>query len=238
VSGLTKAVDDTLTPTDDKPSPNKATITLYNGNGYKVIPPPKAVSAACVPLFTGSVGESTWPPDAGSDYPNLDIVEGNMHNTKTTLTGVLTVDDLETGVTAVPPGGTAIEYTLSWAYGTTDWFLNAEVAATGNTFTYGETTVGTGGQSSSTTLGDATGTIVTGQNGTITMTIPLSDVGSPANGDALTGPNGRTEILEGAPSNPATSGGEEFYATPPVGPQYNYTLGEICRATGKPGSDG
>jgi pseudomonalisin len=238
VSKLTQAVDGTLIPTDDKPSPNKATVTLYNGKDYKEIPPPKPVQAACVPLFTGGAGESTWPPDVGSDYPNLDIVEGNLHNTKTTLTGVLTVEDLETGATAVPPGGTAIEYTLSWTYGETDWFFNAEIAATGNTFTYGDTTTGTGGQSSSTTLGDATGTIVTGQDGTITITVPLSDVGSLANGDLLTGPNGRTEVLEGAPSNAPASGGEEFYATPPIGPQYNYSLGEICSANGKPGSDG
>jgi pseudomonalisin len=235
VTKLTQAVDGKLTPTDNVASPNSQTITYVDGSGYTAIPAAAPVLPACVSLFTGSPGESVYPPDVGSDYPQLDVLAGNMHNTATTLTGILTVEDMETGATAVPPGGTAIEYYFFWTYNNTKYFLNAEVAATGTTYNYGNETTGT--TNSLNTVGSATGSIVTGTDGTITMSVPLTDIGSPTTGTELTAPSSETSVLEGAPSNPAASGGEVFTAST-VGPDYPYTLGEVCSANGQYGSDG
>ena len=196
----------------------------------------QTVDPACVPLFTGKAGESTYPPAAGTDFPQLDVLQGDMHNTDTTLTGVLTVENLQTGPTAPPPGSTAIEYYLEWTFGSTSYFLNAEIAATGNSFNYG--TLGTtGAQHSFNTVGAATGTVNPGPNGTIVMSVPLSKVGSPAAGDTLSAPKSLVGALVGAPNNPGVSGGEVF-TTSTVGPGNDYTLGEVCSATGQPGSDG
>lgn len=235
VTKLTQAVDGTLTPTDDVASPNDPTITYFDGSTDTAIPTAAPVDPSCAPLFTGNPGESTYPPAVGSDSPQLDVLVGNMHNTATALTGILTVEDMETGPTSVPPGGTAIEYYFFWNYKGTKYFLNAEVAPTGNTFNYGDETTGT--TNSLNTLGTATGTIVTGKDGTITISVPLSDIGTPTTGSTLTAPSAETAVLEGAPSNPALSGGEVVTAST-VGPEYDYTLGEVCEATGEAGSDG
>lgn len=244
VTKLALAVDHTLTPTNDEASPNSATVTYYNGTNYQQIPAggssgsgSGSVDPACVPLFTGSPGESSYPPVAGTDYPNLDVLAGNMHNTASTLTTVLTVEDMTAWSPSSPPGGLANEYYMIWNYNGVTYYTNAQVAATGTTFSYGtETFTGSTGSYNAGTGTDVTGTIVDGTDGTITITIPLSYVGSPTVGASpatLTSPHSSVSVLVGTPD---TGGLVETAST--VGPQYNYTLDEVCAATGAPGSDG
>ena len=197
----------------------------------------QTVDPACAPLFTGKTGASTYPPEVGTDFAQLDVVQGDMHNSASTLTGVLTVENLESGPTAPPPGSTAIEYYLEWTFKSTTYFLNAEVAATGNSFSYGTYGSGTG-QNTFTTLGAATGTVNTGSDGTIVMSVPLTKVGSPADGATLTAPQALVGALAGAPSNPSGVSGGEIITASKAGPGNDYTLGEVCPSTGQPGSDG
>jgi major membrane immunogen (membrane-anchored lipoprotein) len=237
VTKMTQAVDKTLTPTNDVPSPNTPTVNYYDGSlpGYPPIATPPPVDPACVSLFTGTTGESSYPPVEGSDYPNLDVLEGNMHNSATTLTTILTIEDMAEWSGDNPPGGTANEYYVKWDFGGTTYFTNAQVAATGDTFSYGDETF-TGSTGTYTTVGTATGTIVDGDEGTITITVPLSAVGSPsvgANASTLTSPSSSVAVLVGTPP----TGGELLTASD-VSPEYDYTLNEVCGATGRPGSDG
>lgn len=196
------------------------------------------VDPACVPLFTAPPGGSSYPPSSGVDWPQLDVVAGNMHNTSSTLTGILTVADMQTGPTAVPPPGTANEYFLLWTFNNQSYYLNAEVWANGDSFSYG--TVSTSPTTTFNPVGAATGSIVTGTDGTITMSVPLSAVGSPANGDTLSTPSAEVDVWDTIPSgsNPVVSGVGGGFRASTAGPGYNYTLGEVCAATGQPGSDG
>ena len=232
VTHLMQAVDNTLTPTSNQASPDSPTISYFDSN-YSLIPAAAPADPACVPLFTGHSGESSYPPGAGSDYPNLDVVQGDMHSDGKNLTTILTIENMSEWSPASPPGGTANEYYMLWTYKGTTYYTNAQVAASGDTFSWGTktTTGGTGSYNAGT--GAVTGAIVDGANGTVTTTIPLSDIGSPASGDTLTSPNSSVSVLAGTPA----TGGFVFTAST-VGPQYNYTLGEICAATGIAGSSG
>lgn len=194
-----------------------------------------SLAAACQPLFTEAPGTSTYPPDAGQDYPQLDVVQADMHNTDSTLYVVLTIADMEQGATAVPPGGTANEYYLTFTYDGTEYFVNAEIGALGNTYTWGTDSATTG----YTGEGTATGSVVDGEDGTITISAPLSDFANPGPGADLVGPASATGVLVGAPeANPSgVSGGLTVYAYK-GGPGNDYYLGEICSTNGAPGSDG
>ncbi|HUZ44530.1 MAG TPA: G1 family glutamic endopeptidase [Acidimicrobiales bacterium] len=184
---------------------------------------------ACVPLFTGSPGESVYPPGAGSDYPNLDVIQADMRNDGTSLTTILTIENMQEWSPTSPPGGTANEYYLLWTYGGTVYYTNAQIAETGDTFSYG--TKATTGYTAGT--GSVTGKIVDGPDGTITVTVPLSDLGAPATGDTLMAPNSSVSVLAGTPQ----TGGLVLTASD-VGPGNNYVLGETCPSTGVIGSDG
>lgn len=213
------------------PAPGAASTS--SGAGGSGGPP----DPACLPLFTAAPKGSSYPPDSGQDWPQLDVIQGDMHDSPNTLSAVLTVSDMQTGPTALVPGGTANEYYMEWTYNSTGYFLNAEVSATGNSFSYG-TLTNVGGQNTLNTMGAATGAITTGSDGTITISVPLSKVGGPAVGQTLAAPSALVSVLAGAPSNPSGVSGGEVIKADTAGPGYDYTLGEVCSATGQPGSDG
>lgn len=202
------------------------------GSGVAYATDGPSSTAACAPLFTASPGASTFPPEVDNSYPQLDVVQGDLHNTDSALYAVLTVADMEEGASAVPPPGTANEYYFTFDYMGNEYFLSAEVSALGDAYEYGTVSSTTGYSGS----GSATGTIVDGTDGTITISAPLSDFSLPA-GATLTAPGSQTAVLEGVPSNPAVSGGEEIYAYKVAGTS-SYTLGEVCSTNGAPGSDG
>jgi pseudomonalisin len=239
VSQLQKAVDGGTTPTDDVASPNTGTTTVVDPSGTVVSSSGSGSGGttssdpACVALFTGQPNAGGFPNGAQS-YPQLDILQGDMHLSADgkSLETILTIQNMQEGVTAVPPGGGANEYYMTWSWKGTTYFTNTEVSAAGTSFNYGQVQkVGASNQYSNS--GTATGKVVDGPNGTITVTVPLASIGAPAVGDTLTSPAGATYVEVGVP----TVGGS-LQPDDSAGPGNDYQLGEICAATGLPGSSG
>ena len=179
---------------------------------------------------TGSAPACTLWTDGAADgqvagqAPNqaqLDIVAGGLSDDGTNLTTTLTISNLST----TPAGGSANEYYVIWTYGGTTYYSNAEASPAGTTYSYGTDNATTGFSQ----LGTATGTFTTGANGTTTVTLPLSGVGSPPVGTVFNAGSvlGKSGVLEGAPSNPAASGGGIIYADQDVSTSA-YTVGQGC----------
>jgi hypothetical protein len=245
VTSLEKAIDNGITPTNDIPSPDTGTETVVTPSGTVVSggggsgsgSGGPAADAACVPLFTGTANTAGYPAaQPVQQEPQLDILQGDMHTVTIggtpELQTILTIQNMQDGASAVAEPGGANEYYMTWTYKGTTYFTNAEVSAIGDSYSYGTVSkVGASNQYSNT--GTVTGAIVTGANGTVTVDVPLSDVGSPAAGDTLGGPAGFTYVEIGAPGV-----GGSLQQVNNAGPGNNYTLGEVCAATGQPGSDG
>lgn len=239
ISQMEKAVDGGTTPTNDVSSPNTGTLTVVTPAGAVVSTGSGGASAdpACVPLFTGAADAAAYPPEEPVESePQLDVIQGDMHTVNVSgvenLQTILTIQDMEDGPTAVAQPGGANEYYMTWTYKGTTYFTNAEVAVTGDSFNYGSIEK-VGATSEYSNSGTGTGTIVTGTNGTITVDVPLSDVGSPALGDTLTSPAAATYVEVGVPAV-----GGSLQEADSAGPGNDYVLGEVCAATGQPGSDG
>jgi hypothetical protein len=123
--------------------------------------------------------------------------------------------------TAAPTAaGGANDYYLLWTYGGTQYFASAEVDAVTGAVTYGDGTV-SGNQF--TTANTDTGTFVPGKNGTITVDVPLKNVGSPAAGSTLVAPAGQTRVLLGT-----TATGGLIEQADVGGPQYDFGVGSGC----------
>jgi pseudomonalisin len=243
IAKLMKDLDGTTTPVNDVASPNTGTweavdpttgsVVATGGGSSSGAGQPVGV-VACEPLFTGPPNAASYPPEAPQSTPQLDILQGDMHLSADgkTLRTILTIQDMETGATAVAQPGGANEYYMTWTFNGKSYFTNAEVSAVGVSYNYGTVTL-VGSTHSYQPTGSATGSVVAGPNGTVEIDVPLSDVGSPTAGNVLTAPSGQTYVEVGAP----TVGGL-LESVDTAGPQNDYTLGEVCSATGLPGSDG
>jgi hypothetical protein len=200
-----------------------------------------------VPLFTGKAGSDSFEGNTGGN-PQLDIVQGDMHTVtlsdgKTYLQTVLTTDNLSyapASAKAPLPTGAANEYYLLWTVGTTSYFSNAEVDTTQSlvtptvTYHYGSVVVN-GPQHTYQNNGTTTGSFNPGPNGTVIVNVPLTSaaVGAVAPGSLLANPSGETDALVGSPAV-----GGSLQKADTAGPSQDYTLGETCAATGKPGTSG
>lgn len=242
VTPLTQALDGSTTPINDVPSPNSNTVSYYDGTNGSLLSTSgggsgsgNPVDAACVPLWSAPNAQAVAAIDpTGTDYPQMALVQGDIHNTSTSLTTVLTVNDMKDSAGSTPPYGTANEYYMYWTYAGTTYFTNAEVTVAGTIdYSYGTVNkVGTSNQYQS--AGSlTTGSITTGPDGQISVTVPLSDVGHPGPGAVLTGLGGESDELVGVP----TAGGS-LQVLDTQAANYPYTLGEVCAATGNPGTSG
>ncbi|HET9691849.1 MAG TPA: S53 family peptidase [Acidimicrobiales bacterium] len=221
-------------------------------------------TAACYPLFTDAAGDDDFTAGGTASgnkgaNPQLDLLQGDLHtvqldaNHKPVTSGgtdyleaTLTLKDLSTA----PPsangaplyGVTANQYYLLWTVGSTTYFASAQVdptvSATGTpSVTYGNGTLTKVGTSTQYTNAAGTGDFGDfnpGPDGTIDIYVPLSaaNVGATTTGTALASPYGTTFVEIG---NPNVGGSLQQVDT--GGPGYDYTLGEVCSANGKPGSD-
>lgn len=249
VTALMKDIDGTTTPTNDVAPPNTGGYTAVDPSGTVLDSSSGTTSTggtggtggttgasapACVALFTGKPDAAGYPAQLPQSYPQLDILQGDMHVSADgkNLETILTIQNMSEGATAVAQPGGANEYYMVWNYKGTPYFTNAEVSALGDSFNYGTVTkVGTTNQYSNS--GTATGRIVDGANGTVEVDVPLAAIGGPATGDTLSGPTGSTYVEVGAPQV-----GGSLQPVETVGPGNDYQLGEICAATGLPGSSG
>jgi hypothetical protein len=190
-------------------------------------PPDTPTTDACAAnLFTDAVGDDAYvgDPSGGGSNPQLDIVAGNITDNGTVLHTVLTIANLST--TAADAAGAANDYYLLWTYNGTQYFSSVEVDTTTGAITYGDGTV-SGTQF--TTANTDTGSFNPGADGTVTVDVPLANVGSPANGDVLLAPAGQTRVLVGT----SETGGLIEQADV-GGPQYDYQLGAVCQSTSSP----
>lgn len=236
VTSLMKAITGSTTPTVDASAPNSPTTTVVTPSGQTLSAGSSAPVSdpACVPLWVDPNAQAVWSLDpTGTNYPQMAMVQGDMHNSGSDLQTVLTIADMSDAAASTPPFGTANEYYMYWTYNGTEYFTNAEVTVAGTVdYNYGTVTQ-TGTAHSFNDVGTATGSITTGTDGTVTVDVPLADVGSPGSGATLTGIGGETDELVGAPMV-----GGSLQTMDTEAAQYPYSLGEICATTGMPGSDG
>ncbi len=214
VTNLTMDLDGTLVPRHDVPP--------KGGGG----PPPH--------LACGVVWQN--PPHTATDLvgnsdPQLSLLEGTMGSTPGHLVVGLKVTDLSA---TVPTGATAEDWYATWSYGGTTYFAQAQLGATpGAAVTYDDGTVTTtGGTSTYQAAHTVTGTFTPGPDGTVTISVPLGDVGNPPAGTVLAGPAGATFTEEGVPPTPAGLGEASLQHVDSGGPTAPYTVGRTCRSTG------
>ena len=186
----------------------------------------------CGPVFTDAAGDDAWPPVAPQKgaNPQVDIVSGQLGLSPDggSLVTRLTVTRLSTTLVA---GASANEYYMVFgAPGGGQYFTNVEVTAstpaTGITYSWGTATGTAAGSTTFNGSGTATGSFDPATN-TVSVTLPLSDIGSPAVGALLTQPYAETAGLLGAPSNPVVSGGA-LGTIDTAGPQFDYQIGQTC----------
>ena len=192
-----------------------------------------ATTASCSSLWSDTSSDASAGP-SGTQADQLDIVSGGLSDNGSTLTTSLTITNLTTTPAA---GGTADEYYFIIGAGGKQYFTNAEVAPSGTTYSYGTYDPNATPQYS--TTGSATGTVNPGAKGTVTVSVPLSQVGNPASGSTLSAGSikGVTFLLEGAPSNPGVSGGLLSPADSDTATS-GYTIGQGCASGGGGGVGG
>ena len=116
---------------------------------------------------------------------NLDITSGSMSLSGTTLVAQLQGPSLAPGTDAAGANGT--EYYLLWTYAGTTYYAMAYVDPTGTEVFYDD-----GNTNDSSSLTPPTSSNISGSfaNGTLTLDVPLADVGNPPTGAVLTYPYG------------------------------------------------
>src|SRR5581483_2020069 len=180
VSAIAKHVDGKTAATNPK-------LPIY--------PPPTASFNPCAAhLFTDAKGDDAYiaDPNTSGSNPQLDIVAGNITASNNVLHTSLTIANLtKNGAQAA---GAANLYYMLWTFKGTQYFSEVQVDTTTGDVSYDDGTV-SGNQF--TTNNTDTGTFNPGVNGTVTVDVPVANVGSPANGDVLVAPAGQTRVLAG-----------------------------------------
>jgi len=144
------------------------------------------------------------------------------------LVATLTVSNLSK---TVPTGATGATWYTLWTFKGTTYLASAELGL-GGTIDYGDGTFSSSGFSQANT---DTGSFNTGPNGTLVVTVPLANVGSPAVGAVLASPAGKTYIGEGVPPTPAGGSSGLQLAVDNGGPNCNFT---VCNAGGQTAASG
>jgi pseudomonalisin len=175
---------------------------------------PEPLAAACQSLFTTYAGNATDPASDMNDA-NLDITSASMSLSGTTLVARLVGPSLAPGTD--PAGANGTEYYLLWTYAGTTYYGMAYVDPTGTQVFYND------GNTNSTSLTPPTSSNITGSfaNGTLTLNVPLADVGNPPTGSVLSYPYGLTRAV----NNPALVP----FTVDTGGSQRAYSVGRACK---------
>lgn len=171
-------------------------------------------------LFTDSAGDDAYiaDPNGSGSNPQLDIVAGKITESNSVLHTSLTIANLNTD--GAQAAGAANLYYMLWTYKGTQYFSEVQVDTTTGDVTYGDGTVSGNTFNSANT---DTGTFNPGANGTVTVDVPLANVGSPPAGDILVAPAGQTAVLAGT-----TAVGGFIEQADVGGPQYDFQIGAVC----------
>lgn len=165
----------------------------------------------------------------GNSDPQLSLLKGEMFTEA--KAGILVVELKVTDLSeTVPTGASAADWYMTWTHGSTTYFAQAQLGAlptSSPTFSDG-TVVVTGTEHQYETAHSDTGSFSDGTNGTVTIDVPLANVGGLSSGAVLDSPTGATYIEEGAPPNPSGESGGILEAVDSGGPTKNYTIGSSC----------
>src|SRR3984957_6100033 len=150
--------------------------------------PAEPLASACQALFTTFTGNATDPATNMNDA-NLDITSGSLSLVGTTLVAQLHGPSLAPGTDAAGANGT--EYSLLCTYAGTTYDAMAYVDPTGTQVFYND------GTTDDSSLTPPTSSNITGSfaGGTLTLNVPLADVGNPPAGAVLTYPYGLTRAV-------------------------------------------
>jgi hypothetical protein len=173
VANFTQDVDGTTDATDAAAAPESSA---------------KTVSTASM---TSPVGNATDPVDVSlGDDASLDLTSATLTASQSKgITATLSGPSIGTLPPADAPGGNS--YFATWEYDGVVYYARANESSSGSwTYTSGNT--GTYGDSSTYGYNDTSSSAATGSvntdTGTITITVPASEVGSPTAGALLTDP--------------------------------------------------
>jgi hypothetical protein len=174
VANFMQTVDGTTTATDtytgtEQPALDLSTVTL------------------------AGVPDSADDLVSGNDDPGLNLTGATLSATASTVTATLTVPQLSSGVPADDVGGA--DFYVDWLYNGTVYFATANESPTG-AFAYSSGNTSTGFPTD-TKNSAATGSANT-TAGTITINVPTSEVGAPAECTLLTVPQSFDQGDEGA----------------------------------------
>ena len=175
---------------------------------------PEPLASACQALFTTYTGNATDPATDMNDA-NLDITSGSMSLSGTTLVAQLHGPSLAPGID--PAGANGTEYYLLWTYAGTTYYGMAYVDPTGTEVFYDD------GNTNDSSLTPPTSSNISGSfaNGTLTLDVPLADVGNPPTGAVLTYPYGLTRAVNDPALVPFT--------VDTGGSQRDYSVGRTCK---------
>lgn len=207
--------------------------SLYAGGG-NVPAVPVPTNAVSLPEHANPIPFS-GPTAPGTSDPALELrnsavtygTDGNLHVH-------LTVSNLDPATATSSPGLPVATYMTRWWYGGTWWYASAETNAAGQwSYFSGQAAPVSDGLAIKYAYYPATksetGTVTSGQNGGIDITVPLADVGTPAVGATLYSVTGYalTHALPTAPTPPTASNFTDFPQIADVLPAYNTDLGAV-----------
>jgi len=164
---------------------------------------------------------NNYPGGDGSNIDNLDVVNAFFGTPSSSdLQVTMTIKNLA----APPPPANLVSafWTVYWSFGGTTYY--AQATSNGPVVTYSDGTF-SGGNFNTTNV--ITGSFNPGPNGTIVFTVPRADVGSPANGETLSGPFADTH------GSFTVMGTGVYYTSaadraPDSGYGANYVVGQVC----------
>ncbi|HET9073293.1 MAG TPA: S53 family peptidase [Solirubrobacteraceae bacterium] len=147
----------------------------------------------CTASMGSPLGNATDPVDVSlGNQPGADLTQATLSSlTAGKITATWTVPQLSQGV---PPDSETLTFYMAWQYHGLVYYAEAQESP-GGSFTYGSGNTGpfetngspNAGSYTNTASSAATGSVVTA-TGVITVTIPASEVGSPAAGALLSDP--------------------------------------------------
>jgi hypothetical protein len=135
-------------------------------------------ASGCDPVWTDASGDAYYGVNnlsvsVGVYQPELDLISGTFWQSGGSLVIRVNVADMEA---RTPPGSTALEWYSAWHVGATSLTASVDYTPQGTFYSY----YGPDGVGHSTS-----GAMVTGSGGYVEVDVPLSAVGSPTAGTAV-----------------------------------------------------
>ncbi|HET9732379.1 MAG TPA: protease pro-enzyme activation domain-containing protein [Acidimicrobiales bacterium] len=158
----------------------------------------------------------------GNSDPQLSLLSETLALSAdaSTLHVTLAVEDMSSS--SPPTGATSEAWFATWQYNGTEYFANA-VVGLGGIASFGDGTYASG--SGYTTNNADTGSFVDGPHGTVTIDVPVANIGgSSLLGSLLQQPAATTFIGEGVPPNPTGVYGGEQLKVDSGGPGCNWAV--------------